>query len=129
MEVRIMKKESKTEGLKKMSTTMEKIEATSKITSKGQITVPVEIRNALELKEGDHLRFIVKDGTVTVEPVIHTSIEDLFGIFNQPEDSGNFVLDLGLARESRANQVIKKYEEKSGGDSIEAGKFKERNLD
>ena len=37
-----------------------KLEATAKITSKGQITVPVEIRNALEVKVGDQLQFVLR---------------------------------------------------------------------
>jgi AbrB family looped-hinge helix DNA binding protein len=41
---------------------------TSTISSKGQITVPVEVRRRLGLREGDRVRFVVKDGNVTVEP-------------------------------------------------------------
>ena len=40
---------------------------TAKITSKGQITVPVEIRQLLDVKPGDKLRFERKpDGTIFV---------------------------------------------------------------
>lgn len=40
---------------------------TAKITSKGQITVPVEIRELLDVKAGDKLRFERKpDGTIFV---------------------------------------------------------------
>jgi antitoxin PrlF len=99
-----------------MSMTMEQIQATSKITSKGQVTIPVEIRNVLEIKEGDQLRFVLKDGVVTIEPIIHLSAEKLFGIFNSPEDNGDFVLDLNLARESRSTEIMKKYGVDSGGD-------------
>jgi AbrB family looped-hinge helix DNA binding protein len=34
----------------------------AKITSKGQITVPVEIRKSLGVKSGDHLRFEPQEG-------------------------------------------------------------------
>ena len=40
----------------------------SKITSKGQITVPKAVRETLALKPGDRLAFSIHDdGTVTVE--------------------------------------------------------------
>ncbi len=40
----------------------------SKITSKGQITVPKQVREALAVYAGDRVRFIIhEDGVVTVE--------------------------------------------------------------
>jgi AbrB family looped-hinge helix DNA binding protein len=36
----------------------------AKVTSKGQITVPVEIRKSLGLKPGDHLRFEQQEGGI-----------------------------------------------------------------
>ncbi len=40
----------------------------SKLTSKGQITVPKAVRETLGLSPGDRVRFVVRDdGTVTVE--------------------------------------------------------------
>ena len=33
--------------------------------------------------------------------------EELYGILNQPEDEGSFVLDLKVAREERAEQILK----------------------
>lgn len=38
--------------------------ARAKVTSKGQITIPVEIRKTLGVKPGDHLRFEAKDGDI-----------------------------------------------------------------
>ena len=40
--------------------------ATAKMTTKGQITVPKEIREALGLREGDEIEFISERGTVVV---------------------------------------------------------------
>ena len=37
------------------------------LTRKGQVTVPVEIRRALGLKEGDKLTFTLEDGKVSLE--------------------------------------------------------------
>ena len=42
---------------------------TSTVTSKGQITLPAEIRKRLNLQPGDKLDFIVReDGTIEVHP-------------------------------------------------------------
>lgn len=43
----------------------------AKITSKGQITLPVSIRRALKLKDGDKVAFIEKNGQyVLVNPLL-----------------------------------------------------------
>jgi len=48
----------------------EKLLAKSKISSKGQITLPVEVRNRLGVKEGESVKFVAdKDGRTVVLPV------------------------------------------------------------
>jgi len=42
---------------------------TSTISSKGQITVPIEIRKRLGVKEGDRVEFDFVDGAAVVRPV------------------------------------------------------------
>ncbi len=37
------------------------------MTSKGQTTVPAEVRELLNLKSGDKLRYVVKNGTVILK--------------------------------------------------------------
>lgn len=47
----------------------------AKLTSKGQITLPVSLRNAWNLKPGDQLAFDIQDGaTATVAPLRRRSI-------------------------------------------------------
>ena len=41
--------------------------ATAKVTSKGQITIPIEIRNALSVAPGDRVSFLLENGIVRVE--------------------------------------------------------------
>lgn len=41
---------------------------TSTLTSKGQITVPVEIRKRLGLKRGDRVEFVVENGHAAFRP-------------------------------------------------------------
>lgn len=40
----------------------------STISSKGQITVPLEVRHRLGLKEGDRVEFVVEEGKTTIRP-------------------------------------------------------------
>jgi len=43
--------------------------ASSMISSKGQVTVPLEIRVRLGLKEGDRLEFVVEGGNTIIRPL------------------------------------------------------------
>ena len=49
------------------------------MTSKGQTTVPVEVRDLLNLKSGDRLRYVVKDGNVLLKAK-NKKAADLAGI-------------------------------------------------
>ena len=63
---------------------LEKI-MTSKITSKGQITLPKKIRNALDLHPGNRVEFILNnEGQVHMIPV-KTSIQELKGMVLAPD--------------------------------------------
>ncbi|MGH6915343.1 MAG: AbrB/MazE/SpoVT family DNA-binding domain-containing protein, partial [Geminicoccales bacterium] len=49
------------------------------LTSKGQTTIPKDVRDRLGLKPGDRMRFMVNpDGTVTVVPM-NLSVKQLRG--------------------------------------------------
>mgnify|MGYP001236186824 FL=1 len=57
------------------------LKATSKLSSRGQIVIPIEIRKTLGLKEGDDLTFIVnEDGEIKVEVVKKQRLSELVGI-------------------------------------------------
>lgn len=43
-------------------------ELTTTLTSKGQLTLPVEVRRALGLKQGDQLVVVLEGQTVTLRP-------------------------------------------------------------
>lgn len=54
------------------------------VTSKGQITLPKEVREHLHIGEGDRLEFVIEEGgEVRVRPVTG-SVEALFGILHRP---------------------------------------------
>lgn len=50
----------------------------STLTSKGQITIPKEVRNNLNLKTGDVLDFKIENGEIKIVPV-KNSIEEAYG--------------------------------------------------
>lgn len=54
------------------------------ITSKGQTTIPKEIRELLNLRPGDRISFIIEaDGKVYIQP-LNVNVEDLSGILHKP---------------------------------------------
>ena len=76
----------------------------STLTSRGQMTLPVEIRKALRLNAGDKLNcFVNEDEQIVLVPV-KGSIQDLKGMFPKPrkaatqEDIDNAVADEAASR-------------------------------
>ena len=64
----------------------------SKLTSKGQATIPAEIRQALHLKPGDRITFVIQDNKAVltkVEPLdylYHTAISSSLNEWDSAED-------------------------------------------
>lgn len=55
--------------------------AASTLTSKGQITIPAQVRTALGLEPGDRVEFVqLQEGQVTMIPATR-SIQELDGLF------------------------------------------------
>lgn len=69
---------------------------TSRLTSKGQATIPVEVRKALRLSEGDSVLFEMAKGKVTLrraDPLDRAFLklaESAFEEWNSPEDEAAF---------------------------------------
>ena len=58
------------------------------MTQKGQVTIPVEIRNLLGLKAKDKIAFSIDEGNIRLAPAKYT-LENVFGVvkpINKPED-------------------------------------------
>lgn len=67
------------------------------ITSKGQITLPKEVREHLHIGEGDRLEFLIDEGgEVRVRPVAG-AIEALFGLLRRPGAPALSVEDIDTA--------------------------------
>ena len=59
--------------------------ASATVTSKGQVTIPVDVRNQLGLAAGDRIEFILNDETGRYEVVPATrSVTALKGIIRKP---------------------------------------------
>jgi AbrB family looped-hinge helix DNA binding protein len=52
-----------------------------KLSSKGQLVIPKDIRQKLGLKPGDRLHVHVDEQGIRLEPVSKTAIDELFGAF------------------------------------------------
>jgi len=52
---------------------------TSRVTTKGQVTIPSDVRKKLGIHQGDRVGFVYEDGKVIILPVIK-DIEAAFGI-------------------------------------------------
>ncbi|MDD2394007.1 MAG: AbrB/MazE/SpoVT family DNA-binding domain-containing protein [Eubacteriales bacterium] len=75
----------------------------ARITTKGQITIPVEIRRKLNLKEGDKIIFLEQDGRIYFENaalLAFTRIQEAMAGeaekagFKSPEDVNDFVKEI-----------------------------------
>ncbi|MCM2290930.1 type II toxin-antitoxin system PrlF family antitoxin [Allorhizobium sp. BGMRC 0089] len=53
------------------------------MTTKGQTTVPAEVRELLNLKPGDKIRYVVRDGDVILKAK-NKRLADLAGILHRP---------------------------------------------
>ena len=74
------------------------------ITSKGQITIPKDIRALLDLNTGDKVSFVVDDrGLVNLVPVTR-DISILKGIVSKPESAVS-IEDMDAAIKKRASKL------------------------
>ncbi len=77
---------------------------TATLTSKGQVTIPKEVRDHLGVDTGDRLSFVVQDdGTVIVKPITR-HVRELGGLLQRPGQLPVSVdeMDGGIARRMHA---------------------------
>jgi AbrB family looped-hinge helix DNA binding protein len=83
--------------------------ATATLTSKGQMTVPKEIRDLLGLESGDRIDLVPDgNGSVAMRKAPIRSVTDLFGRFptNGVRTAGEDLKD--VAREAAAEHVVRR---------------------
>lgn len=84
------------------------VTATAKVTTKGQITVPIEIRKRLNLQTGDEVLFVYRNSRVYVERIPSTvSADEVFGLLAR---EGEGPLDLEAAREQVRARRYQRYQ-------------------
>ena len=66
------------------------------LSTKGQVTLPKPIRDALDLKEGDRIAFVVVDGSILVQPR-NGKVEALFGALSSYAIEGTTLEDYDAA--------------------------------
>lgn len=79
----------------------------AKITSKGQITIPINIRRALKLKDGDKVAFVEQNGQYILANPTMLAIQQLQDAFDGfAEENGLEDLDdvVGMVKEVRAER-------------------------
>ena len=77
----------------------------STITSKGQITIPKEIREKLMIGTGDKIEFVItKDREALIRP-ISKKVDDLFGKLHKPgvKAVSTEAMDEAIARKLKAD--------------------------
>ena len=74
------------------------------VTSKGQVTVPQEVRHRLGVRAGGRLRFIMEDDRIVLQRP-NESIDDLVGILGKPPRR----LTLEQIAEAAPKAVVEKY--------------------
>lgn len=77
---------------------------TATMTTKGQVTIPKEVRDHLGIDTGDRLSFVVQeDGTVIVKPITR-HVRDLGGLLQRQGQRSVSIreMDEGIARRMHA---------------------------
>ncbi|HBK53276.1 MAG TPA: AbrB/MazE/SpoVT family DNA-binding domain-containing protein [Syntrophomonas wolfei] len=79
----------------------------SRVSSKGQITIPAEFRKSLNISGGSQVRFVMENGELKIKPV-NDGIEALRGII-KVEGPQDFAGIREKVMEDKANERYKDY--------------------
>jgi antitoxin PrlF len=81
-------------------------EIISTVSSKGQVTVPAEVRKHLGIKEGDKLSFVIEDeGAVRVEAPRYRDVASLRGAAGKLEKPLSWEEMIEIAREDHVSEI------------------------
>jgi len=82
------------------------------VTSKGQVTIPAEIRHHLGIKPGDRVRFsVASGGTVSIEPA-PSRIHEIFGAVKPMNESGDDLAGLRKSFEEGVAEAVLRRDKK-----------------
>ena len=81
----------------------------STITSKGQVTIPAEVRKQLGLTEGDRIVFaVISDGKVELRRPVYPNIDSLAGAAGSLKKPMPWKKVLQTAREERVRHIMER---------------------
>lgn len=88
------------------------------MSSKGQLTIPKEIRDQLNLAEGTRFYVSVRDGEVIARPK-NRSVADLAGILGKPRSGAGATLEdfdeaIGQALAEDDERIVRAWNERHG---------------
>ncbi len=83
-------------------------EIASTLSSKGQITIPAEVRKFLGVEQGDKLSFVIEDeGVVRLVAPRYRSIKDLAGAAGSLKKPMSWEQMREIAREDHVKEIMK----------------------
>lgn len=90
----------------------------AKMTSKGQLTIPKEVRDELNLAAGTRLYITVRDGELVARPK-NRSIADLVGMLGAPTEGAGATLEdfddaIGQALADDDKRIVREWNEFHG---------------
>jgi AbrB family looped-hinge helix DNA binding protein len=77
----------------------------ARITSKGQITIPKEIRDLMGVGQGDSVDFVANNGHVELYPIKKRSVAEFRGLF-KVERALPFEEERARAWDARAREIL-----------------------
>ncbi|MFO8084938.1 MAG: AbrB/MazE/SpoVT family DNA-binding domain-containing protein [Desulfobacterales bacterium] len=81
--------------------------ALATVTSKGQVTIPKEVRDSLGLRFGDKIEIIItENGTALIRP-ISKKVDDIFGKLHKPGRKAASVEEMNQAIRQRVKDKFK----------------------
>ena len=73
----------------------------ARVSSKGQITIPIEIRKKLNLKEGDKVLFLEENGKIVLANSSYVALKEMQEVMKGESER------IGLITEEDVNNLIK----------------------
>ena len=67
------------------------------LSTKGQLTIPKKIRDALKLKAGDKVEFVLTNNKVAILRLVSKSIDDVFGKLKRPDKQAESIKEIDSA--------------------------------
>jgi len=79
--------------------------ALATLTSKGQVTIPKEIRDSLRLHAGDKVEFVITESRKALLKPVTKKVDDVFGRLHKPGRKHISIekMDAGVRQKMQAN--------------------------